>query len=251
MDSPSTRTLVIIDAVEWSSDYPSPHPLRDVGRWFLRFLESGHGLRFEVLAASSGDVASVTAKQDLAGVIVSGSPRDAWVPDPVNDQLAKLVLDCHEKKVPCLGVCYGHQLMAVALGGSVGRDPAGVEMGNTLIELTEAGQRDPLFDGLPASFEAMESHQDCVLTLPQGAELLATGKHTRVQAFRFGPYLRGVQFHPEHDPDIVRFVWEPRRTTWRERCHFDIGARMEELKPTPDAPQILLNFAKICQPSLS
>lgn len=246
MLSADKRTLLIIDAVEWSTAYPFTHPLRDVGRWFTRFLNSDPEMTPTVMPAS-GDVESAVRAPKVGGVIISGSPRDAWVPDPVNDRLAKIILHCHENKTPFLGVCYGHQLMGVALGAKVGRDPAGVEFGNTPIELTEAGQRDPLFEGIPAVFDALESHQDSVQTLPDGAVLLARGRQTPIQAFRYGEWLRGVQFHPEHDPDILRFIWEPRRSTWRDRCSFDIEQRMQELRPTPSGPKILDNFLKMCR----
>lgn len=240
------RTILIVDAVEWSPAYPNPHPLRNVGEWFARFLRGDPEIDLAVIPATD-DVMAAARRPEIAGVLISGSPRDAWAPDPVNDRLAKVILACHENKTPLLGVCYGHQLMGVALGAKVGRDPAGVEFGNTPIELTEAGRRDPLFAGIPEVFDAMESHQDSVQTLPEGAVLLASGRHTPIQGFRYGEWLRGVQFHPEHDPEILRFIWEPRRVTWRDRCDFDIDARMRALQPTPAGPIVLKNFLNICR----
>lgn len=244
------RTMLIVDAVEWSPAYPQAHPLRNVGEWFARFLRGDPDIEVSIVSAAD-DVLATAKRPSIAGVLISGSPRDAWAPDPVNDRLAQVILHCHQNKVPFLGVCYGHQLMGMALGAKVGRDPAGVEFGNTPIELTEAGRRDPLFDGIPNAFDALESHQDSVQSLPEGATLLATGRHTPIQAFRYGDWLRGVQFHPEHDPDILRFIWEPRRVTWRDRCDFDIDARMQALQPTPAGPQLLKNFLNLCRSTAS
>lgn len=244
------RTILVVDAVEWSPAYPQHHPLRNVGEWFARFLRGDPEINLSIIPATD-DVRAAASRPEIAGVLISGSPLDAWAPDPVNDRLAKVVLFCHENKRPFLGVCYGHQLMGVALGARVGRDPAGVEFGNTAIELTEEGRRDPLFDGISPAFDALESHQDSVQSMPDGATLLATGRHTPIQAFRYGEWLRGVQFHPEHDPDILRFIWEPRRTTWRDRCDFDINARLDQLRPTPAGPRLLKNFLTICRSTTS
>lgn len=246
MGQDSARKLLILDAVEWSPAYPSSHPLRNVGEWFCRFLRDDPQIQPMVISAAE-DVERAADQSGIVGVLISGSPRDAWVQDPVNDRLANVIRACLEKKRPFLGVCYGHQLLAVALGAKVGRDPAGVELGNTPIELTDEGALDPLFEGVPRAFEAMESHQDSVQTLPEGATLLATGQHTPIQAFRYGEWLRGVQFHPEHDPDILRFIWEPRRITWRDRCDFDIDERLASMRPTPEGPKILKNFLSICR----
>jgi len=246
MQSVNIPTLVIIDAVDWSAVYPDRHPLRNVGEWFARFLRDDASLGLNVVHAA-GPVEQAVRAAGVIGVIISGSPRDAWVRDAVNDRLCEVILECDQRGKPCLGVCYGHQLMAVALGAKVGREPVGVEFGNVAIELTEAGQADPLFDGVSERFDALQSHQDAVLSLPSGAELLAWGVHTRIQSFRHGRWLRGVQFHPEHDPEILRFIWEPRRTTWKDRCSFNINERIDQLRPTPTGPRILKNFLNFCR----
>jgi GMP synthase (glutamine-hydrolysing) len=238
--------LVIIDAVDWSPAYPDPHPLRNVGEWFARHLRGDPAVEIIVVHAS-GAVEEAMRAPNVVGVLLSGSPRDAWAPDPVNNRLSKVILDCERRRLPFLGVCYGHQLLGVALGAQVAREPAGVELGNVSISLTDAGRADPLFEGVPPEFEALQSHQDSVLSLPAGAELLAVGAHTRIQSFRYGECLRGVQFHPEHDPDILRFIWEPRRTGWRDRCSFNIDERLNGLRPAPFGPKILKNFMNLCR----
>ncbi|MDW8344542.1 MAG: gamma-glutamyl-gamma-aminobutyrate hydrolase family protein, partial [Verrucomicrobiae bacterium] len=219
---------------------------RNVGEWFVRYVREVPGIGTQMVAATDNVLAAVR-EPGVAGVILSGSPRDAWAVDPVNDRLAEMIRECERRRIPFLGVCYGHQLLGRVLGAEVGREPAGLELGNAVVTLTEAGQRSALFAGLPKELEVLQSHQDAVLTLPAGAELLAEGNHTRVQAMRFGEWLWGVQFHPEQDPDILRFIWEPRRETWRDRCRFDLDQRLAELRPTPVAPQVLRNFANMCR----
>ena len=75
---------------------------------------------------------------------------------------------------PMLGICFGHQLLAMALGGKVIRNPLGWEVGTCKVRLTHAGKHDRLFSGLPDEFSVMQSHQDMVVDFPNNAECLAS-----------------------------------------------------------------------------
>src|SRR3546814_17012152 len=75
--------------------------------------------------------------------------------------------------VPVFGICYGHQLLAHALGGEVGDNPNGRKMGTVAVELLPAAADDPLFAGLPDRFLAQATHQQRVLRAPAGAPVLA------------------------------------------------------------------------------
>ena len=229
--------------MEWSDAYSREHPLRSVSKWFVRHFQDHPAIVVDTVHASQ---VSSDAVHDAGGIILSGSPRDAWVKDPVNDRLGELICECRDRGVPFLGVCFGHQLLAHVMGGDVRRDPAGLELGTVEIELTKQGRQSPLFSGFPDHFEVLGSHQDSVLALPPGAKLLATGLHSRVQAFQCGAHLMGVQFHPEMDPDILRFIWEPRIAAWREKVGFDLQQRLATLRPLPAAANVLRNFANRC-----
>ena len=182
-------SILLIDAVEWSDSYPAVSPLRNVGEWFVRHLRDEASVAVQVVNARDRLQPAILANVD--GVILSGSPSDAWVVDPVNTSLGNLIFHCRDRRIPFLGVCFGHQLLAHVLGGKAARNPNGVEVGATTLELTAAGRNSPLFAGFPAKFEALESHQDAVLALPPGAELLAKGEHTHIQAFQCGASLAG------------------------------------------------------------
>ena len=112
-----------------------------------------------------------------------------------------LIADAVARGVPTLGVCLGHQLAAVALGGSVERNPSGRTIGQVPVRLTDAAASDPLvggFDGLAA----IHYNDDVVTVVPEGATVLATLPDGRPQAIRFGPMAWGVQFHPETSPEV-------------------------------------------------
>ncbi len=236
--SSSRPNVLLLDLYEWTDAYPATNPLRNVTNWFARFLPE----RIELRTAVVSDDLSAAAG-DADAVIISGSPRDAWVNDPRNDRALEVIEHCRTAGKPMLGVCFGHQLLGRALGAKVGRHPGGYELGNVDVNLTDAGATCPLFSDLPRQLDVIESHQDAVLEVPTGARLLATGSHTRVQAFDFAGHLLGVQFHPEMDPAVLQFVWgEPRRAAWRPKLNFDLDARLAGLRSTPAAARIFSNF---------
>lgn len=95
---------------------------------------------------------------------------------------------------PILGICAGHQYMAIHLGGAAA--PSAIpEFGKTLVNVVD---EDDLFKGLPETFVAWESHNDEVTALPAGFRLLASSDTCKVQAMRHETRpLFGLQFHPE------------------------------------------------------
>lgn len=142
--------------------------------------------------------------EQVAAIVITGSgamvtERTLWI-----EQSAAWLRRAVTAGVPVLGICFGHQLLAYALGGEVGDNPRGLEVGTSTIRLTDAANADPLFRGLPASFVAQLSHQQSVLHLPEGARLLASSDKDPHQAFAIGHCAWGVQFHPEFNKSVVQ-----------------------------------------------
>ena len=142
------------------------------------------------------------------GVVVTGSRSsvywdEAWIP-----QLVDYVAEVADAGVPILGVCYGHQVLAEALGGRVaGMDE--FELGYNEIQRRPEASDDELLDGLGAEFTVFTTHGDAVVDLPAEAELLAENEFG-VHAFRAG-HAWGVQFHPEYDIATAREVADGKR----------------------------------------
>ncbi|MBM6400859.1 type 1 glutamine amidotransferase [Phycicoccus sonneratiae] len=113
----------------------------------------------------------------------------------------ELVRDSVRRGLPVLGVCLGHQLASVALGGRVGRNPSGRTVGAVPVALTAEGMGDPLLAGLGGSL-AVHFNDDVVLDVPPGASVLARLPDGRPQALRLGLRAWGVQFHPETSPEV-------------------------------------------------
>jgi GMP synthase (glutamine-hydrolysing) len=130
---------------------------------------------------------------EFDGVVVTGSGASVYWEDDWIEALNEYLAEAHERGLPILGVCYGHQALATALGGRV-EAMDGYEIGYRTVEHADA---DGLFRGVDEAFTVFTTHGDAVVELPAGAELLAENDYG-VHAFRVDDAF-GVQFHPEYD----------------------------------------------------
>ena len=178
------------------------------------------------------------------GVVISGSQTSVYDDEPWMETLDELVVDLHELGVPMLGICWGHQFLAQALGGCVA-DMGEYELGYRHIERYDDS---PLFASMPGEFVAFETHSDEVLRLPPGAVELA-GNETACQAFSLGPTF-GVQFHPEYDLETVRSVVEGKRGEGVDDGRVDAvlsAATPERHAETEAAKSVFENFLAVVE----
>ncbi len=181
-----------------------------------------------------------------AGVIITGSHAMVTKRLPWSERAAQWLRDAVSRGVPVLGICYGHQLLAHAHGGTVGNNPRGSELGTVEVAREEEAGTDRLLSVLPAAFPAHESHTQSVLSLPPGAVRLASNGWDANQAFRIGARAWGVQFHPEFDSEIVRsYIAFDRKMLAAE------GQDPDTLEKTaadnPLGARLLSRFAALCR----
>jgi GMP synthase (glutamine-hydrolysing) len=124
--------------------------------------------------------------------------KAAWL--PATRELIRLAAAA---SVPTLGICLGHQLCAVALGGEIVVNPKGRQLGLLDVGWTADAVDDELMGGLVGPRRAMHWNDDVVTRLPEGARQLATASTGEVQAARHAPTVWGVQWHPEVDDSLV------------------------------------------------
>jgi len=134
------------------------------------------------------------------GCLVTGSRASVYWDEPWIADLVSWVDEAIDRWLPFLGVCFGHQLLAHALGGTV--EPMGeYEIGYRTVE--HDGQN-PLLDGVDEEFTVFTTHSDHVAELPSGATQFAENDYG-VHGFRREDVF-AVQFHPEYDPETAEMV---------------------------------------------
>ena len=162
---------------------------------------------YSEIALPSIEVSSI---KNTRGIILSGGPASVYEKDIPEFNKEILNLD-----IPVLGLCYGHQIMAQTYGAKVGKAEVG-EFGFASLEKTVAGSTSPLLKGISSPTQVWMSHQDGVLELPQGFEVIGTTKDCPYAALQ--------------NLSKKRFSLQ---------CHC-------EVKDTLEGNKIFANFAEIC-----
>jgi GMP synthase (glutamine-hydrolysing) len=212
---------------------------------FEDWISAGMGFdrdRATVIAVFEGE--ALPDPKRFAGVVVTGSSamvshRETW-----SESTAEWLRDAVQCTIPVLGICYGHQLLAHALGGRVGPNPRGRQIGTVRVRLAEKAEDDALLAGFGGSLRAHTSHAEAVLELPDAAACLGSSKRDPNTAFCFGPAAWGVQFHPEFDAHVMRcYIKERRELLVAE--DIDVGDRLAAVEECPDAAAVLRRFGEM------
>ncbi len=213
----------------------------DFEDWILRGLGNGPD-RAQVVDVRRG--APLPPPAEVSGAVVTGSHAMVTEHQAWSERAAVWLREAMEAGTPLLGICYGHQLLAYALGGEVGDNPRGREYGTVDVHLAGAARNDALLGGLESPLRVHVGHVQTVLRLPKGATLLASSLGDAHQAFRVGERAWGVQFHPEFDAGVTRAYLEANRQELMEEGQ-DPAALLAASADTPYGGQILRRFAQL------
>ena len=228
--------------VKCGGTFPSLRARRgDYEDWIL----AGMGLapeRARIAAVSEG--AELPAPAELQAVVFTGSSAMVSGRAPWSERAAEGLRGAVAAGLPVLGICYGHQLLAHALGGRVAANPRGREIGSVDVETLPAARGDALLGALPPRFTVQATHVESVVELPPGARLLAASRGDPHQAFSVGARAWGVQFHPEFDADVIRGYLEARREILG-REGLDASALLADVRESAHGRALLQRFAAL------
>lgn len=234
MSQKNPSTLLLIQTGMPPADIMAEHG--DLPAWFAPLLQRWEpAVRIvrvfddEPLPAPDGGTVAV-----ITGSWAMVSERPAW-----SERTAQWIRQAVDADSALFGVCYGHQLMAHALGGEVDYHPAGIEIGSKTVTL--AATHEPLLSGLPREFPAQLTHRQTIIRLPDNAVALGASAHDRFQIVRYAEKAWSTQFHPEITPAILFSIIRSRDKYLRAvgECPEIL---LQSLTETPTARELLTRF---------
>jgi GMP synthase (glutamine-hydrolysing) len=213
----------------------------DFHQWFAE----GLGLPVEEMQVAWVEQGEALPDPDtVSGVVLSGSPSMVTHRLDWSERAAGWVREAVDDKLPLLGICYGHQLLAHALGGHIGPNAQGREIGSVEVTRCAAGSGDELWDEIPDSHFQHATHSEAVLELPARAVRLARTDLDPNHAFRVGECAWGVQFHPEFDEVIMRTYIDERAEELAAEG-LEPSVLREGVRDCPWGANLLRRFARI------
>ena len=217
-------------------------PMRRHGS-FAHWIQVAAGLERDaavVVDVERGD--ALPARAGFAGAIVTGSAAMVTERLDWSERSAGWLREAAHAGLPLLGICYGHQLIAHALGGEVGDNPVAARWARCASNWPMPPGRTPCSPACRRDFLAQATHLQSVLRPPPGATVLARNPHDACHAYRWGTRAWGVQFHPEFATGHMRGYIRARADALaREgRCN----ARMAREVAAPHARRVLRRFVR-------
>jgi GMP synthase (glutamine-hydrolysing) len=185
----SPRVLVV--------QHEDDDPIHRMAEWMTVDLDVRRPYLGDDLPASLAGYAALVVMGGAMGA--NDDATSPWLPAD-----RELIREAAAGSVPTLGICLGHQLAAVALGGEVVPNPAGRQFGLYDVGWEPAAHLDELFATVATPRRGAHWNDDIVTRLPEGAVLMARAGTGEVQAARHAPTVWGVQWHPEVDEPLFR-----------------------------------------------
>jgi len=218
-------------------------------------IAAAHGATLRVVRLHENDAIPVGEVEagKFAGVVALGSRATAHLPEtnPRHDEEAGFFRFIAKSSVPSFCMCYSMQLFCLANGGEAIQNPKGKEVGFKDVTITKEGKHDLLFNGVRSPFVTLQSHQDIVSRLPQGAVRLAYSQKTENQVAVYG----GIHYLVQSDSQLAEREtlgrWATARGEWLGADGVDGAQLLKEFKAKKtdlqsDFGGIFSNFLRLC-----
>lgn len=233
--------IAILMANTDESDFADRHP-KDGKKFTSLMTLARPDWSYPVFAVKDAEFPTI---DQMDGAIITGSPASVqeglwWMV-----RLEALVKQMYHQGIPAFGACFGHQIMARALGGVVGDNPQGWVKGVVMAHYADQ------------SIPAYASHTEQVLESPPGSEVIARAEGCENAGFAFGSLIETTQYHPEMTEDFFRALLDeygpelpedvvasarasmsvtPSRAQWAERIAGFFEAHAKAMETEPKGP---------------
>ncbi len=172
----------------------------------------------------------------ITGSKFSVYEQAAWI-----GRLQQFVRDCYVREKKLIGICFGHQLIAHALGGDVCKSEKGWGVGLIRSEITQASAwLSPELD----VFGLLVNHQDQVTRLPRGAALIATNDFCPVSSYQVNQSILTFQGHPEFSRDYLQYLIAKRRQDIGESVYQQAIASLDQPVDHEKVAKWIVNFIR-------
>ena len=177
---------------------------------------------------------------ECTGYIITGSPASSYDQEPWIQQLEEFIQRCHTKKKKVLGICFGHQIIAQALGGEVEKSSKGWGVGVKTATLVSSTPWITLSQG--QSFSMLYSHQDQVSKMPPEAKLVATSDFCSINAYCIGEHIFSIQGHPEFTRTYAKNRYDARKDLLGSEIYTGAAASLQNSTDEELIGKWILNF---------
>ena len=163
---------------------------------------------FSVWDVEEGVYPSDSDVDTVDGFIITGSKSSAYADKEWIRNLERLVQELHAKRKKMVGICFGHQVIARALGGTVAKSDKGWGVGVNVYNVSELPVQgdDEVPGGGSGVLKLVASHQDQVTVLPPGARTVVSNDHCENAGFVIGEHVLTLQGHPEFSAEYSEAI---------------------------------------------
>ena len=197
------------------------------GLWFVKRYRHVSGISIQTRNVCLGE--SLPLAEDVDGLVLAGSYNSVHDDTSWQQQIRAWLPVMREQKIPILGICGSHQLIANCEGADVASLKRGPFAGTFPIQLTDAGKLSPVMRGISDDDCFHYANSEHVLGVPAGSCLLASSSEVPIAALDFGDHCYTTQFHPEATEETLGTIWQHKAPELMRKYHrHDKGDQLVE-----------------------